>query len=67
MVILNDYIGFFPKFNKYLGENDPIWSKIELKLTKYKPFLRYDKNKYKLILKEKINENTRRPGIRDTV
>jgi len=59
-VIINDFIPFFTKFNKYLGDTDPIWSKILLKMIKYKSFLKYDENKFKRILKEKINENTPR-------
>jgi len=58
MVILNDYIPFFDKFDKYLGTNDVIWSKIALKLRRYKPFLKYDREKFKAILKEKIDEVT---------
>lgn len=58
MIIVNDFIPFFSKFDKYLGEHDPIWSKIALKLRKYKPFLKYDDAKFKLILKEKVNENS---------
>ena len=54
-IILNDFVPFFKKFDKYLGENDPIWSKVTLKLRKYKPFVKYDKDKFKSILKEKIN------------
>ena len=60
MVILNDYIPFFEKFDKYLGRNDIIWSRVELKLEKYKPFLKYDRERFKRILKEKIHENTPR-------
>jgi hypothetical protein len=60
MVILNDFIRFSDKFDKYLGNNDPIWSKVELKIRKYKPFIKYDKDKFKHILKEKIDETTRR-------
>lgn len=60
MVILNDFIRFSDKFDKYLGNNDPIWSKVELKIRKYKPFVKYDKDKFKHILKEKIDETTRR-------
>lgn len=56
MVILNDFIPFFEKFDKHLGTTDPIWGKIALKLRKYKPFLKYDKDKYKSILKGKLNE-----------
>lgn len=60
MVILNDYLSYFDKFDKYLGKNDVIWSKVSLKLTKYKPFLKYDREKFKRILKEKVDENTKR-------
>ena len=62
IVITNDFIPFFSKFNKYLGETDPIWSKISLKLTKYRPFLKYDRDKFKRILKEKVND-TRRESV----
>ena len=55
MVIINDFTQFFSKFDKYLGTNDPLWSRISLKLTKYKPFVKYDKEKLKNILKEKID------------
>ena len=57
MVILNDFTAFINKFDKYYDKNDPIWSKISLKLRKYKPFVKYPKDKIKSILKEKINEN----------
>jgi len=60
MVILNDFIPYINKFDKYLGQNDFIWSKISLKLRKYKPFLKYDKEKFKNILKENIDGTTTR-------
>jgi len=60
MVILNDFIVYADKFDKYMGGDDPIWSKVALKLRKYKPFVKYDKDKFKRILKEKIDETTRR-------
>lgn len=59
MVIINDYVPFVSKFDKYYDKNDPIWSKISLRLRKYRPFVKYDKEKIKLILKEKVNENSR--------
>lgn len=59
MVILDDFVLYSDKFNKYLCD-DIIWSKISLKLRKYKPFLKYDKNKFKRILKEKVNGITTR-------
>ena len=62
LVIINDFIPFEEKFSKYLSD-DILWSKVSLKLKKYKPFVRYDKEKVKSILKEKFDENTRGRGI----
>lgn len=53
LVIMNDFIQFADKFNKYY-EDDVIWPKVSLKMKKYRPFLRYDRDKMKLILKEKV-------------
>lgn len=61
LVIINDFIPFEDKFNKYMSD-DIIWTKVSLKLRKYKPFVKYDKVKMKSILKEKIND-TRRERI----
>ena len=61
MVVLNDFVPFADKFDKYLSD-DIIWSKVSLKLRKYKPFVKYDKVRMKNILKEKIND-TRRERI----
>ena len=61
MVVLNDFVPFVTKFDKYLSD-DIIWSKISLKLRKYKPFVKYDKVRMKNILKEKIHD-TRRESI----
>lgn len=61
LVVLNDFIPFADKFDKYLSD-DIIWSKVSLKLRKYKPFVKYDKVRMKNILKEKIND-TRRESI----
>lgn len=58
MVILDDFVGYVDKFDKYY-EDDVIWPKISLKVKKYRPFLKYDKEKFKHILKEKVDENTR--------
>ena len=58
MVILDDFIGYVDKFDKYY-EDDVIWPKISLKVKKFRPFLKYDKEKFKHILKEKVDENTR--------
>ena len=61
MVVLNDFVPFADKFDKYLSD-DIIWSKVSLKLRKYKPFVKYDKVRMKNILKEKIHD-TRRESI----
>jgi hypothetical protein len=53
MVIMNDFILFRQKFDKYY-EGDVIWPKVSLKMIKYRPFLKYDREKMKLILKERI-------------
>ena len=55
LVIINDFIPFEDKFNKYLSD-DILWSKVSLKLRKYKPFVHYDRNKVKSILKEKLHD-----------
>jgi hypothetical protein len=60
MVILNDFIRYTDKFDKYMGNNDPIWAKVALKLRKYRPFVKYDNNKFKRILKEKIDDNAKK-------
>lgn len=51
MVILDDFLGFTTKFDKYY-DNDIIWSKISTKINRYRPFLKYDKDKMKDILKK---------------
>lgn len=56
MVIINDFIPFIAKYDKYLGNDDPIWSKVSMKLKKYKPFLKYDSDKMKYILREKVDD-----------
>ncbi len=60
-IIINDFIPYVEKFDKYL-EDDIIWNRMSLKLHKYKPFVKYDKNKYKHILRERINELTGNRG-----
>ena len=58
MVILADFIPYEERFNKYLSD-DILWSKVSLKLRKYKPFLSYDRKKVKTILKEKVHDSRR--------
>ena len=62
-VILNDFVPYFSKYDKYLGDDDIVWSRVALKLRKYRPFIKYDAEKFKAILKEKVHENTTRRGI----
>jgi hypothetical protein len=55
LVILNDILKFFPMWDKKI-DDDIIWPDFKLKCEKYTPFLHYDKDKFKEILKEKIRE-----------
>jgi hypothetical protein len=55
LVIMNDIMNFFPMWNKEIYD-DIIWPNFKMKCEKYAPFLHYDKNKFKEILKEKIKE-----------
>ena len=54
-IILNDFVPYADKFDKYLGDDDIIWSRLALKVRKYRPFLKYDSDRIKAILKEKVN------------
>lgn len=53
LVILNQFLAFSDKFDQIMGD-DLLWSKMRLKLQKYKPFVNYDKEKMKKVLKNKI-------------
>jgi hypothetical protein len=55
LVILNDILKFFSMWDKKI-DDDIIWPDFKLKCEKYTPFLHYDKDKFKEILKEKIKE-----------
>lgn len=54
-VILDRFIGFSSTLDKRLAD-DYLWSKYRMLPRKLHPFLSYDKDKMKNILKEKINE-----------
>ena len=54
LVILDDFTDFTKKFDKHY-EDDIIWPKISQKISKYRPFLKYDKVRMKDILKGKVN------------
>lgn len=62
-VILGDFVPYMQKFDKYLGDDDIIWSRIALKLRKYRPFIQYDSKRFKAILKEALNEDSGRKCI----
>jgi len=53
--ILGDILGCMPKWEKQITE-DIIWPTHRRIIKKYTPFILYDKEKYKQILKEKIKE-----------
>lgn len=55
LIILNDLMNFFPMWEKEIYD-DIVWPNFKRRCEKYKPFLSYDKEKFKLILKEKIKE-----------
>ena len=56
LIILDDLMNFFPMWEKEIYD-DIVWPNFKTKCMKYKPFLHYDKEKFKQILKEKIKEN----------
>ena len=56
LVILNDIMNFFPMWAKKI-DDDIVWPNWRMKVEKYMPFVSYDKQKFKSILKESIHEN----------
>lgn len=57
VVIMDDFMDFIPKWNKNI-KDDFIWPRIKTKLLKYKPFLEYDKSKFKRTLIDTVKEFT---------
>lgn len=53
VVILNDILNFLPMWSKKV-EDDIVFPDFVRKCNKYKPFLNYDKAKFKNLLKDKI-------------
>jgi hypothetical protein len=51
LVILNDIMNFFPMWDKKISDTI-VWPTMKKKFVKYTPFIDYDKNKFKSILKE---------------
>lgn len=52
LAVLNRFINFFDKFDAKIGKDDIIWSKIKTMALKVEPFIQYDKEKIKAVLKE---------------
>lgn len=55
LVILNSIMNFFQMWSKKISD-DIIWPTYQRKCLRYEPFLQYDKEKFKTILKESIKE-----------
>ena len=53
-IILNNYFDFFPYFTKNLND-DFSWDYHRKSCLKYKPFIQYDREKFKSIIKDKID------------
>ena len=51
LCILNDIMKFFPMWSEKISD-DIIWPSYKLKCERYTPFINYDKEKFKMILKE---------------
>ena len=52
--ILNVFFCFEEPFDRTIGKDDVIWSKIRLMMNKMLPFITYDKDRIKELLKSKI-------------
>lgn len=53
MIVLDDILNFSPYWNKSIDDMI-IWPREYLTMVKYKPFLQYDKSKYKKILQQQF-------------
>lgn len=53
--IMDDIMNFLPMWERKITD-DIIWPKWQLKIMKYKPFVKYDKQKFVTLLKEKYKE-----------
>lgn len=56
-IILTDVIGCFSYWNKEL-KGDVVWDEVSTLYSKYRPFLEYDRNVYKEILKSELKKMT---------
>ena len=55
LIILDNIMNYFPMWEKEIYD-DIVWPNFKMKCQKYRPFLHYEKEKFKQILKEKIKE-----------
>jgi len=55
LCILNDIMKFFPMWSEKISD-DIIWPGYKLKCERYTPFINYDREKFKTILKEAVKE-----------
>jgi hypothetical protein len=56
--VLEHFISFSDKFDKAYGRDDIIWGKVRLLIEKIYPFVEYDKDRIKAILKKTMLINT---------
>jgi len=54
LVVLNRFTSFVETFDRKLGKDDVMWTRIRQNIIKYETFVRYDPVKMKNILKEKV-------------
>lgn len=54
LALLDYFVGYFDKFNDEFGD-DFLWSKLRMKCKKLLPFMTFDKEKIKNIIKDKAN------------
>lgn len=54
LILLNAFVGFFNKFDEKMAD-DFIWPKLRMKCDKLRPFLNFDKEKIKNILKDAVD------------
>lgn len=55
ILILNELVNFFPYWNKHIDDN-VLWPSLCMKLMKYKPFITFDRDKCKKIMKDHFDD-----------
>ena len=56
LIIMNEFMNFFPTWSEKISDT-VIWPELKRMYAKYAPFIKFDRQKYRNILKEKIKEN----------